>query len=49
MEVQNTKDEVSLHEENPPFFRSWKNMYYFVFGQLLFLIFLFYLFTLYFS
>jgi hypothetical protein len=36
-------------EERPPFFSSWKKVYYFVFINLIFLIFVFYLFTKYFS
>jgi hypothetical protein len=35
--------------DKPPIFSSWKNMYVFVFAQLLFLIALLYLFTRYFS
>jgi hypothetical protein len=32
-------------EEKPPFFKSWKGMYWLVLGNLALLVFLFYLFT----
>ena len=36
-------------DEKPPFAKSWKNVYIFVFTNLIFLIIAFYLFTKYFS
>lgn len=36
-------------QDKPPIFSSWRNMYIFVFGQLIVLIVFLYLFTKYFS
>jgi hypothetical protein len=36
-------------QDKPPIFNSWRNMYIFVFGQLIVLIVFLYLFTKYFS
>lgn len=36
-------------EEKPPYFKSWKGWYLLVIGNLIFLIILFYLFTIHYS
>jgi len=42
-------DPSNTNADKPPIFKSWNQMYIFVFGHLIFLIILFYLFTTYFS
>jgi hypothetical protein len=44
-----TPSEENQPEDKPPFFKSWKGMYWLLMATLIFLIIIFYLFTRYFS
>jgi len=46
--MQNSEDKSTL-DKKPPFFKSWKQIYLFVLGNLIILIILFYWFTKSFS
>lgn len=45
----NKQNNMNPEEEAPPFFKSWKGMYWLVIGNLIFMIILFYWLTLYYS
>lgn len=45
----NKENNMNPEEESPPFFKSWRGMYWLVIGNLVFMIILFYWLTLYYS